>query len=452
LYKTMADIFPLDLGENCKPITRPHEVRRFSSQYGIKPKRCNYSYSKSLSFGSYENSQSHSYSLSPKTSHSFSAAILFKDSRGVPVIQPLKSPSSRSSSIDDDILNFFKCYKCYDLIPTSAKLVILDTGLSLKKAFYAMLETGVRSCPVWSSASQTYVGLVTLTDFISVIQKNYKGSLEDLEELEDQTLQDWLGDNKTAKEAETVAPDTSLYQAISLMVAAKKNKISIMDPNNGNILYVLTQKPLLRFLLHFVPNLQYFDHLNLSLTEAGVGTFENLQVATPSQKVRETMNQFEVKGVSCVPVVDSGGKCVDVYCKYDLIQLVSSSAYNHLELTIREALTARPQSMPGVLTCKGEDSVLTVIEKLVGSEVSQLVVVDEGQRAVGVVTTTDLLHYLVSVHRQSSHEGAVRRGSLAAARLRQRREDSIGEEVEQEEESSPENFNSSCSPPRWFNV
>ena len=193
----MADIFPIDLGDNCKPITRPHEVRRFSSQYGIRSKRCNFSYSKSLSLGSHVNTLSHS--LSPKSSHSFSAAILFKDSRGVPVIQPLKSPSSRSSSIDDDILNFFKCYKCYDLIPTSAKLVILDTGLSLKKAFYAMLETGVRSCPVWSSASHTYVGLVNLTDFISVIQNNYKGSLEELEELEDQTLQDWLGDNKTAK-------------------------------------------------------------------------------------------------------------------------------------------------------------------------------------------------------------------------------------------------------------
>ena len=100
-----------------------------------------------------------------------------------------------------------------------------------------------------------------------------------------------------------------------------------------------------------------------------------------------------------------------------------------------------------------EDSVLAVIERLVGSEVSQLVVVDELEKPVGVVTTTDLLHYLISVHRQSSHEGAVRRGSVAAIRLRQRREDSIGEELEEEEEeSSPENFKSSCSPPRWFNV
>ena len=191
----MADIFPLDLGDNCRPASATREVRRFSSQFGIKSKRCNFSYSKSLSFGSHEKS----LSPSPRTSHSFSAAILFKDSRGLPVLQPLRSPSSQSSTIEDDILNFFKCYKCYDLIPTSAKLVILHTGLSLKKAFYAMLETGVRSCPVWSSDTQANVGLINLTDFISVIQNNYKGSLEDMEELEDLTLQEWLGSNKTKK-------------------------------------------------------------------------------------------------------------------------------------------------------------------------------------------------------------------------------------------------------------
>ena len=98
---------------------------------------------------------------------------------------------------------------------------------------------------------------------------------------------------------------------------------------------------------------------------------------------------------------------------------------------------------------------LAVIEKLVGSEVSQLVVVDDLEKPVGVVTTTDLLHYLISVHRQSNNEGTQRRGSLAANRLRQRREDSIGEDLEEEEEgeeSSPDNFKSSCSPPRWFNV
>ena len=43
------------------------------------------------------------------------------------------------------------------------------------------------------------MGLVNLTDFISVIQENYRGSLEEMEELEDQKLQDWLGKTKSSR-------------------------------------------------------------------------------------------------------------------------------------------------------------------------------------------------------------------------------------------------------------
>ena len=80
-----------------------------------------------------------------------------------------------------------------------------------------------------------------------------------------------------------------------------------------------------------MPNLQYFNHLTLSLAEAGVGTLENIevtlesgrclsrlsiqhlrniQVATLNQTVAETMSQFESKGISCVPVVEGDGKCL----------------------------------------------------------------------------------------------------------------------------------------------
>ena len=101
---------------------------------------------------------------------------------------------------------------------------------------------------------------------------------------------------------------------------------------------------------------------------------------------------------------------------------------------------------------------LYVIEKLVINDVSQLVVTDEEDTGtvVGMVTVTDILEYLVTVHRQSASvpsQAPSRRTSVA--RLRQRREDSIGEEVELEDDESgdsPEVYKPSCSPPRWFNV
>ena len=58
----------------------------------------------------------------------------------------------------------------------------------------------------------------------------------------------------------------------------------------------------------------------------------------------------------CLTMVNQCGKCVDIYCKYDVIQLAAgdSEAASDLELTIQEALDKRQQYFEGVLTCKGD--------------------------------------------------------------------------------------------------
>ena len=51
---------------------------------------------------------------------------------------------------------FFGFHRCYDLIPTSAKLVVFDTQLLVKKAFFALVYNGVRAAPLWDSQKQRY--------------------------------------------------------------------------------------------------------------------------------------------------------------------------------------------------------------------------------------------------------------------------------------------------------
>ena len=70
-------------------------------------------------------------------------------------------------------VKFFKFHCSYDLIPTSAKLVVFDTQVTLsmlvrmvdmmifsqllvKKAFFALVYNGVRAAPLWDSVKQRY--------------------------------------------------------------------------------------------------------------------------------------------------------------------------------------------------------------------------------------------------------------------------------------------------------
>ena len=88
-------------------------------------------------------------------------------------------------------VRFFHFHKCYDLIPTSAKLVVFDTQLLVKKAFFALVYNGVRAAPLWDSAKQKFVGMLTITDFIRILQMYYKSASVEMEELEEHQLQTW---------------------------------------------------------------------------------------------------------------------------------------------------------------------------------------------------------------------------------------------------------------------
>ena len=121
-------------------------------------------------------------------SDTFSTAILYRDTvTGAAKIHPFDP-----KQIDeDDILNFFKYYKCYDIIHQNTKLVVLDTRLTLKKALTAMMDQGVRACPLWNSDNKSYVGMTTINDFIRILQKNYQGPDIPMEAFETTTLAQW---------------------------------------------------------------------------------------------------------------------------------------------------------------------------------------------------------------------------------------------------------------------
>lgn len=88
-------------------------------------------------------------------------------------------------------VKFFRFHKCYDLVPTSAKLVVFDTQLLVKKAFYALVYNGVRAAPLWDSEQQKFVGMLTITDFIKILKMYYTSPNCSMDQLEEHKLVTW---------------------------------------------------------------------------------------------------------------------------------------------------------------------------------------------------------------------------------------------------------------------
>lgn len=150
-------------------------------------------------------------------------------------------------------VKFFRFHKCYDLIPTSAKLVVFDTQLLVKKAFYALVYNGVRAAPLWDSEKQIFVGMLTITDFIKILQMYYTSPNSSMDQLEEHKLDTWRSVlQKAVVPLVSISPDASLYDAIKTLIHNRIHRLPVIDPLTGNVLYILTHKRILRFLFLYV--------------------------------------------------------------------------------------------------------------------------------------------------------------------------------------------------------
>jgi len=347
------------------------------------------------------------------------AAHLFRENRGLPVQTPFvekmqkqtpKSPGhqtdasgdstgggGRSETNDDIFVKFFRFHKCYDLIPTSAKLVVFDTELLVKKAFFALVYNGVRAAPLWDSRNQRFVGMLTITDFIKILQMYYKSPTAEMEELEEHKLATWrkvLGKDHV-KELMCIGPDATLFDAIRMLIENKIHRLPVIDPETGNVLYILTHKRLLKFLYLYIHDLPKPDYLNKTIQELNIGSYKNIEVAHHSTPIIEALGKFINKRISALPIVDEDGKLIDIYAKFDVINLAAEKTYSNLHVTLKQANEHRNEWFEGVHKCKATDSLANVMETIVKAEVHRLVVVSDDDKVVGVVSLSDILSFLV---------------------------------------------------------
>ncbi|XP_033181668.1 5'-AMP-activated protein kinase subunit gamma-2-like isoform X2 [Mastacembelus armatus] len=330
-----------------------------------------------------------------------------------------------AASERDIYMRFMKCHKCYDIVPTSSKLVVFDTTLQVKKAFFALVANGVRAAPLWESKNQSFVGMLTITDFINILTRYYKSPMVQIYELEEHKIETWreLYLQETFKPLVHISPDASIFEAVHSLIKNKIHRLPVLDPLSGNALYILTHKRILKFLQLFVslpirPQHCELDHSDVAvyhflsvycqvcempmpafmkrpLEELGVGTYSNIAYVHPDTPLIAALTVFTRRRVSALPVVDCNGKVVDIYSKFDVINLAAEKTYNNLDVTVTQALRHRSQYFEGVMKCNKLETLETIVDRIVKAEVHRLVVVDDESRIVGIVSLSDILQALV---------------------------------------------------------
>uniref|UniRef100_A0A8C0UA43 Protein kinase AMP-activated non-catalytic subunit gamma 2 n=1 Tax=Cyanistes caeruleus TaxID=156563 RepID=A0A8C0UA43_CYACU len=296
---------------------------------------------------------------------------------------------SLEESESDIYVRFMRSHKCYDIVPTSSKLVVFDTTLQVKKAFFALVANGVRAAPLWESKKQSFVGMLTITDFINILHRYYKSPMSI------NFLSTELYLQETFKPLVNISPDASLFDAVYSLIKNKIHRLPVIDPVSGNALYILTHKRILKFLQLFMSEMPKPAFMKKNLDELGIGTYHNIAFIHPDTPIIKALNIFVERRISALPVVDESGKVVDIYSKFDVINLAAEKTYNNLDITVTQALQHRSQYFEGVVKCSMLETLETIVDRIVKAEVHRLVVVNEADSIVGIISLSDILQALV---------------------------------------------------------
>ncbi len=114
--------------------------------------------------------------------------------------------------------------------------------------------------------------------------------------------------------------------------------------------------------------------LHQSIFDLGVGSFngvnktiETIHTSTP---IIEALNKFVATRVSALPVVDDNKKLVNIYSKFDVIDLAAEKTYTNLNITVNEALQYRKNRFDGVASCMKHETLGAIMERIVKKEVN----------------------------------------------------------------------------------
>ncbi|KAK9791564.1 hypothetical protein WJX73_004531 [Symbiochloris irregularis] len=311
------------------------------------------------------------------------------DSASSPIIQQVEEPAYTRRRVKD----FLRQHTCYELIPESGKVVLIDLDLPVRQAFHALHEQGVPSAPLCDGETGTVVGMISASDFIHVLQQlrssvSSSGPLNEAE-MDQHTVRAMRdaaqAEGKPHRRLVWLTPAHSLHDVIVRLFETRSSMAPVLssDPAGegqaATLLHIATISGVLACLMrHFRASLASLPLLAQPISALPLGTWcphssTHLHTHSASTQGLERRDKHRVRevhtvrmdtplttalstlleaGVSALPVVDERGVLVDMYARSDITQLARSSAYSRLQyedVTVGQALAlaaAQPQQWP----------------------------------------------------------------------------------------------------------
>ena len=109
----------------------------------------------------------------------------------------------------------------------------------------------------------------------------------------------------------------------------------------------------------------------------------------------KSISSFDPSPVPRTYIDQATGVLLNVFEAVDVIEILRSGDYGNLTWSVGRALSERAPNHPGIFCCSVEDGLDTIFDTIRQSRVHRLAVVDEQNILKGVLSLSDILHYIL---------------------------------------------------------
>ena len=180
------------------------------------------------------------------------------------------------------------------------------------------------------------------------------------------------------------------------MLVSRARRIPLISYDDqtqrANVTSVITQYRILKFI---ALNVAGTERLRKPLSVLKLGTYKDICRCSMETPVLDVIQEMVDRTISSVPIVTTDNILLNVFEAVDVINLLSSNDYSNLSWSVGRALLERNPSHPGIYTCTPEDGLDTIFDTIRKSRVHRLVIVGEGNELKGVLSLSDILHYIL---------------------------------------------------------
>jgi len=302
----------------------------------------------------------------------------------------------------------------------SRQIISISASSSVVEAVQILSSNNILGAPVFERETNNFLGFVDMMDLLSNVVSFYADreipggeevpiswcrNIETLQQRGEEFAKQpitALIDKSRVDEYCPVSHHGTLFQVMEDVLSHNIHRVPVFD-NTDKVYSILSQSDLIQFLFENIKEvgIARYD----TVEKLGLGTSAVISMSAKAKAIHAFFLMLYNR-VSAVAIVSGNGELVGNLSASDLRGL-DQNTFTQLLMPVMEFVKSVKRHR-GLITCKKDSTLESVLSKLANNRVHRLWMVDDQNGPIGVVTLTDIMKLFSN--REESNPGTLSSG------------------------------------------